>query len=185
MSAIDINEKYSVIVFQCFTHEQVKEINKKIKKNIFEKEPSGEAAASASKIGDFFIVPCMPLIEMLHPWLYQCQVLNRDLFGYDIYWDFHLEHYNYNVYGVEGEYGWHIDANSKDSPKDMKLTCLLNLSEEPYEGGEFYVMGDNEEQKFVSGMGILFNSMLAHKVTPITKGERRTLTYWAEGPLWK
>jgi predicted 2-oxoglutarate/Fe(II)-dependent dioxygenase YbiX len=35
------------------------------------------------------------------------------------------------------------------------------------------------------GMGIVFNSMLAHKVTPVTKGKRISLTYWAIGPNWK
>ena len=38
----------SVITFPYFTHEQVKEINKEIRKNIFQKEPL-DAAASAIK----------------------------------------------------------------------------------------------------------------------------------------
>ena len=68
---------------------------------------------------------------------------------------------------------------------DTKLTCLLNLSEETYEGGKFYTIGSNEVVKFDSGMAIIFNSMIAHKVTPVTKGERITLTYWAYGPSWR
>ena len=179
-----MNKKYCCVTFQCFTHEQVKEINKKIKKNIFEKEPPGEAAASTSKIGDFFIVPCMPLMELLHPWLYQCQIINRNTFEYNLYWNFHIEALNYNVYGTEGEYGWHIDIE-REAKFDMKLTCLLNLSEEPYEGGKFYMINQNEEIKFDSGSGLLFNSLIAHKVTPITKGKRITLTYWATGPVWR
>ena len=67
----------------------------------------------------------------------------------------------------------------------MKLTCLLNLSEETYEGGEFCLLSSNNSQEFTSGMGLIFNSLIAHKVTPVTKGERITLTYWAEGPSWK
>ena len=59
---------------------------------------------------------------------------------------------------------------------DLKLTCLLNLSEEPYEGGEFYTIGDNENAKFDSGEGLIINSLMAHKVTPVTKGKRTTLT---------
>jgi len=69
---------------------------------------------------------------------------------------------------------------------DIKLTCLLNLSEEPYEGGEFCAINQEEETiKFDSGMGLVMNSLIAHKVTPVTKGERITLTYWAMGPLWR
>jgi len=62
---------------------------------------------------------------------------------------------------------------------------LLNLSEEPYEGGEFCMINSEENIKFSSGMGLCLNPLIAHKVTPVTKGERITLTYWASGPAWK
>ena len=67
----------------------------------------------------------------------------------------------------------------------MKLTCLLNLSEESYEDGEFCTTASNEKIKFTSGTALILNSVLAHKVTPVTKGERISLTYWAEGPSWR
>ena len=172
------------VTFQVFTLEQVKKINKEIKKYLIEKEESTEAAQNTSKIGDFFNIPCLPLMELLHPWLYKCQNTNREVFGYDIYWDFHLESLNYNVYGENGEYGLHVDANAIESA-DLKLTCLLNLSEEAYEGGEFYTVSSNEEKKFTTGMGLIINSLIAHKVTPVTKGERITLTYWGDGPSWR
>ena len=180
-----MNNAIGVYTFQCFTHEQVKEINKRIKKNIFEKQNLSNLEVSESKIGDFFHVPCSPLMELLHPWLYQCQRVNREAFGYDVYWDFHLDILNYNVYGTKGEYGWHVDANKKNIPIDMKLTCLLNLSEEPYEGGEFYTTGNNVKAKFDSGEGLIINSLMAHKVTPVTKGKRTTLTYWTRGTSWR
>ena len=163
------NSKYGAIKFQCFSKEQVKEINKEIKKNLFQKEPQTEAAQNASKIGDFFHIPCSPLMELLHPWLYECQLINKKVFGYDIYWNFPVETLTYNVYGESGEYDWHIDANV-ESLYDMKLTCLLNLSEEIYEGGEFYTIGHGEVEKFTTGIGIVLNSLVAHKVTPVTKG---------------
>ena len=91
---------------------------------------------------------------------------------------------NYNVYGTNSEYDWHIDAS--DLPSfDMKLTCLLNLSEEPYEGGEFKLTGIDKKIKFDSGMGLVFTSLMAHKVTPVTQGERITLTYWGTGSAWR
>ena len=167
--------------FDCFTQEEVKEINKIIRRNILQKEDLNDP--SGTKIGEFSNVLCSPLIESVRPWIYQCQRLNRAIFGYDIYWDFHLEAMNYNVYGENGQYNWHIDRNPK-GPEDMKLTCLLNLSEEPYEGGDFHVVGAGPI-KFTSGEGLVINSLLAHKVTPITKGERITLTYWAYGPSWR
>ena len=173
------------IFFPCFTHEQVKEINKEIRKNIRQKEPSADAAQNVSKIGEFFHIPCLPLTELLHPWLKQCQVINQKVFGYDIFWNFPVESFNYNVYVESGEYDWHTDV-TENKECDIKLTCLLNLSEEAYKGGKFRTIGNpNENIKFTSGMGIIINSLITHKVTPVTKGERITLTYWAVGPSWK
>ena len=174
-----------VFDFPCFTHEQVKEINKAIKNSMLKQEEPSENSANVSKIGKFSVVPCLPLMNLIHPWLYKCQQINRQYFGYDVYWHFHLDSLNYNVYGTKGEYGWHIDANRSGTPSAMKLTCLLNLSEEAYEGGEFVSIIQPEKLKFDSGDGLVVNSLIAHKVTPVTKGERITLTYWATGPLWK
>jgi len=180
-----MSDKYKMHFFQCFTHEQVKEINKKIKQTLFQKQNPSNASSTATKKGNFFIFQLQPLMELLHPWLYQCQQANRERYEYNIYWDFHLDNLTYNVYEIGDEYGWHIDINHGSTPIDSKLTCLLNLSEEPYEGGEFKLTGIDEKIKFTSGTGIILNSLIAHKVTPVTKGERITLTYWAKGPSWK
>jgi len=171
--------------FKCFTHEQVKEINRNIKNSLFKKEEPSENSANVYKIGKFSVVPCLSLMNLIHPWLYKCQLMNRQHFGYDIYWDFHLDSLNYNVYGIKGEYGWHMDVSEKGTSCDTKLTCLLNLSEEKYKGGEFNQINQVGKIKFDSGEGLVINSLVAHKVTPVTKGERITLTYWAMGPLWK
>ena len=174
----------SAITFPYFTHEQVKEINKEIRKNIRQKEPL-DAAASAIKVGSFFHIPCLSLTELLHPWLKQCQVINKKVFGYDIFWNFPVESFNYNVYKESGEYDWHTDV-TKNKVRDIKLTCLLNLSEETYEGGEFRTIAKpNENIKFPSGMGLIINPLIAHKVTSVTKKERITLTYWGVGPSWR
>ena len=181
-----VNKSLAVATFQVFLPEQVRKINEKIKKSASQPQNLSDAARNVTKIGKFFDIPCEPLMELIHPWLYKCQQSNNTYFGYDIDWEFHLDALTYNVYGTDGEYGWHIDASDKrGTVNDSKLTCLLNLSEEPYEGCKFYVINSVEEQKFTSGMGIVFTSLIAHKVTPITKGERITLTYWASGPSWR
>ena len=181
-----MNNNLAVNTFKVFTHEQVVKINKEIRKNVLRTQQSSEGAQNVSKIGKFSIVRCGPLIELIHPWLYLCQESNKKLFGYNIEWDYHLDTLSYNVYDMDGEYGWHVDAaNNNNGVGDIKLTCLLNLSEEPYEGGEFHIISHEGEQKFSSGMGIVFNSLIAHKVTPVTKGKRTTLTYWAAGSAWK
>ena len=155
--------------------------------SITSKESPYDAAIGVPKRGSFSYVPCPPMMDLLHPWMYNCQAINLQYFGYDIYWNFHLEKFTYNEYGEGGEYAWHTDANCGEQPIDLKLTCILNLSEEPYEGGDFYTVLDkeNEPMPFTSGHAIVFTSLLAHKVTPVTKGKRITLTYWAEGPSWR
>ena len=170
--------------FQCFTHEQIKKINKEIKKNQFEKEDPVKAA-NVNKTGNFCHIPCFALLELIHPWLEECQKINRNFFGYDIDWLFHLEELNYNVYEKNDEYDWHVDATHPETKLDLKLTCLLNLSEEPYEGGELCLINHNSPLEFTPGMGVLFTSLIAHKVTPVTKGKRITLTYWAQGQSWR
>ena len=181
-----MNNILSVNTFEVFTLDQVVKINEEIKKNVLRTQQLSEGAQNVSKIGKFSIVQCGPLMKLIHPWLYLCQESNKNIFGYDIEWDFHLDTLTYNVYDIAGEYGWHVDATDKHQlTGDTKLTCLLNLSEEPYEGGEFHTIHIDGERKFTSGMGVVFTSLLAHKVTPITKGERITLTYWALGPNWR
>ena len=175
----------SIVTFKCFTFKQVKEINKTIKKNILKKEGLSHVAEGALKRGEFFVVPCMPLLKLVHPWLYKCQEVNNQWFGYAIDWQFHLDTFNYNRYGINSGYDWHMDAITKHSLADIKLTCLLNLSEEPYEGGEFKSLHQKGDLKFDSGMGLVIHSVVAHKVNPVTKGKRTTLTYWATVPSWR
>ena len=80
-----MNNIISVNTFQCFTKEQVKEINEEIKrctnKGFSRKENPDEVAKFATKKGDFFHIPCPPLMKLLHPWLYQCQLINKNLYN--------------------------------------------------------------------------------------------------------
>ena len=146
------------VSFPVFTQEEVKEINKKII-SLSIKDPE-DPQIFVDKVGKFSRIPCRELVGLIHPWLDQCQQANREVFKYDIFWNFDIDWVNYNVYGQGGLYDWHID------------------------GGEFGLIHYKEPIEFTSGMGILFTSLIAHKVTPITTGERRTLTYWANGPEW-
>jgi len=186
-SHMEVKSKHIPFVFNCFSKEQIKEINIKIHNEFLtEKENPSLAAASVNKKGKFYHVPFLPMGELLHRWMWNCQRINQEVFGYDLYWNFAIDRMNYNIYEVGDEYGWHTDE-STEWASDMKLTCLLNLSEEPYEGGEFHTItfGENSRMKFEPGMGMVCPSVLAHKVSPITEGKRTTLTYWALGPAWK
>jgi len=178
--------KEFVFGFACFNPQKVKAINKLIKKNVGQKEEPTQAAEDTNKVGTFFNVPIPPIMNLIHPWLYSCQNINRRHFGYDIDWQFQSDVVNYNMYKTNDTYDWHVDEERTLTCIDIKLTCLLNLSEEPYEGGEFYVRGQKEVKiRFDPGMGLILHPLVAHKVAPVTKGKRITLTYWGFGPLWR
>ena len=178
--------KESVFGFACFNPQAVKAINELIKKNVGQKEEPTLAAENTNKVGTFFNVPIPPIMNLIHPWLYLCQNINRRHFGYDIDWQFQSDGVNYNIYKTKDTYDWHVDEERTLTCMDIKLTCLLNLSEKPYEGGEFYVRGSKEVKiRFDPGMGLILHPLLAHKVAPVTKGKRITLTYWGLGPLWR
>lgn len=96
------------------------------------------------------------------------------------------EHIQYTVYNAEdqGYYDWHIDMGPDKGRRKLSLVCQLSDPSE-YEGGELQINTGNilvpEKEK---GTVILFPSYLLHRVTPVTKGTRRSLVLWIEGPAF-
>lgn len=107
-----------------------------------------------------------------------------DLFGF-------AEDFQYSVYNEKsnGHYTWHRDAGflSNGTPP-RKLTLVLQLSDpSEYEGGNLELLTspaanivDKER-----GMVVAFPSYNLHRVTPVTKGIRKTLVVWVCGPAFK
>ena len=76
-----------------------------------------------------------------------------------------------------------------DSIKQRKLTCIVQLDDpEDYDGGEFELIGvpDSPPKDIIRQKCcvLFFPSFLMHQVKPVTKGKRRSLTCWFEGPCW-
>ena len=76
----------SYLTQELFTNEQIREINKRIKKQLDDvdgsiKEPADMPAGDAIKTGEFFIIPCGGVMDLIHPWLHMCQKCNRDQFN--------------------------------------------------------------------------------------------------------
>ena len=110
-------------------------------------------------------------------------------FGYEIFNLGDFEKCNLNIYSSKnlGQYNWHID-NSRNDLYDIKLTVLINISKEKYEGGNFYIFNNYEfevKELNTPGNAIMFKSYLNHKVLPVLKGERRTLALFLKGPKFK
>ena len=115
-----------------------------------------------------------------------CQILNIDTLGYNIWQPTRYNYLNYNVYKEGAEYSWHSDGSDHSHNFDQKYTVLINLSEQPYEGGEFDLFDNGEKEiKFTSGDMLMFTSHIPHRVRPVTFGQRITLTYWMIGPKFQ
>jgi PKHD-type hydroxylase len=96
------------------------------------------------------------------------------------------EQIQYTVYNSseQGHYDWHIDMGPDKAKRKLSLVCQLSDPSE-YEGGELQINAGNimipEKDK---GTIIIFPSYLLHRVTPVTKGTRRSLVLWIEGPAF-
>ena len=117
-----------------YNENQVKEINKVIKSNFV--EGKDDFAADSHKTSDVKFVYLGKIQQYIFPFIDFCQTANNNFFGFDLHPLTSMKKLNYNIYEQGSEYSWHIDAVPRDPVRDIKLTALLNLSEENYEGGD-------------------------------------------------
>lgn len=107
----------------------------------------------------------------------------------EAYFKFDLRSYQsiqYTTYDGNklGNYSWHMDCIRY--PRKLSMTIFLN---DDYEGGDFEICtGDQTNAQKIKGKpgdAILFPSFIVHRVAPVTKGIRKSLVIWVEGPDWK
>lgn len=125
-------------------------------------------------------------------WLYDrlayiVRKTNSDCFGFDLYG--FVEHLQYTIYNGESEdrYDWHVDfANNDVSPRKLSLTLQLSDPSE-YEGGQLELFFSDSPFQVPKQKGLmcLFPSWTLHRVTPVTKGVRKSLVVWIAGPTFK
>jgi PKHD-type hydroxylase len=127
-------------------------------------------------------------------WLFQkiCEIttrLNDNYFGFELNGVLSLQYtiYDSNINGT-AYYDWHIDRMGRENAETLsvprKLSFVLQLSDPfEYEGGELWIQGlkTNVAPK-TKGLVIAFPSYTSHRVTPITKGIRKSLVAWIVGP---
>ena len=95
-------------------------------------------------------------------------------------------HYNTYTSRKKSRYDYHIDE-ARENTHDYKLTLLINLSPKEYEGGDFYLFSSGNmmiPELKKPGSAIAIKSSMHHRVSPVTKGVRRTLTHFMKGPAW-
>ena len=106
-------------------------------------------------------------------------------FGFDL--DTMAESPQVARYGAEreGHFGWHSDIGEGAVAGRRKLTVVVQLSEgEGYEGGALELMpgaGVIAADR-ARGAAVAFPSFVIHRATPVTRGDRYSLTIWAHGP---
>ena len=113
----------------------------------------------------------------------EIEKFNNDFFK------FHLseivEDIQYTEYdeSYKGHYDWHLDCGNSNT---RKLSMVIQLSDpSEYEGGELQVHNGESPYRTCTkekGAMIMFPSFLQHRVTPVTKGTRRSLVLWVSGP---
>ena len=121
--------------------------------------------------------------------------VNEDFYNFDLNGYSSVQYTSYDA-EENGEYGYHIDIHTGPDMEDAhlkygdtrKLSLSLILSDpQSYEGGNFtFKLSEDEfeiEQK--RGRIIFFPSFFLHKVHPVTKGIRKSIVAWVEGPKFR
>lgn len=122
-------------------------------------------------------------------WLFQkfshlVSMVNYDHFMYNIDG---YENFQYTRYRKGEFYDWHIDAGDMSTEYERKISATIVLSDpKEYQGGEFQcVIGGRVDEPMTvkpkKGDAIFFASWMPHRVTPVTKGVRKSLVCWVMG----
>jgi PKHD-type hydroxylase len=132
-------------------------------------------------------------------WLYQ-RLMEMAEEANDNLWKFDLvsapENIQYTEYYAHenGHYDWHQDIGPGSLGSRRKVSITIQLSEsDEYEGGELQITsgGDTSNDWGAQtcprggGVGVLFPSYMMHRVSPVTKGTRRSLVLWVGGSHYK
>ena len=90
-------------------------------------------------------------------------------------------------YDDGGHYGWHMDIGPHPI-NHRKVSITIQLSNpEDYDGGELELWTGTGIQKVEKhkGCAILFPSYMLHRITPVTKGVRKSLVLWVGGSTYR
>ena len=88
----------------------------------------------------------------------------------------------FTEYGSGEHFDWHMDIG-RDQTSLRKLSVSIQLTDpSEYEGGmlEFLGLGAMAESR-ERGSATFFPSYMGHRVTPVTRGVRRSLVAWGSG----
>jgi len=117
---------------------------------------------------------------------YIIQNVNSQFYGFDIHGL--CESLQFSVYTEDnkGHYDWHQDIGNTNSPRKLSIVIQLTDPSE-YEGGDLEILSSREPSVInkQKGLAAVFPSYILHRVTPVTKGVRKTLVAWITGPKFR
>ena len=172
------NDVYSI--------DELKQLHEVFEKN-HDKHATDNPASDAVKTSKLKMTTWLNLKDKLCHIEQSLLMVNSLHFGLNVWPQYDTQQIILNEYdcNIKGEYGWHKDS-SDNHVYDIKFTLLINASLEPYEGGEFYLFnskgGEHVKELNKPGNVIAFISHNYHKVTPVTKGKRHSITMFYTGP---
>lgn len=83
-----------------------------------------------------------------------------------------------------GHYDWHMDIGPNELSQ-RKISVTVQLSDpNDYEGGDLELLrGGSNPEKCIRSKGavVIFPSYIMHRVTPVTKGTRKSFVLWLGG----
>ena len=86
-----------------------------------------------------------------------------------------------------GHYDWHVDIGPKNI-SHRKVSIVVQLSDpSEYDGGDLELWNGGAIKSVFRGRGttVLFPSFTMHRVTPVTRGLRKSLVLWVGGEHYK
>ena len=117
--------------------------------------------------------------------IYLVQKINRNHFGFS---NIQItEKAQVSEYSKGQFYHWHtdsaIDMDTEPPVRKLSMTLLLN-DPSKFEGGNLEIAG-KKMSHMKQGHAAIFASFLQHRVTPVTKGVRKSLVVWFNGEPFK
>jgi PKHD-type hydroxylase len=140
------------------------------------------------RVSDVTWIECSQDSEWLYDRLaYISNQLNGQFYRFDLFG--FQEDIQYTTYDsiTQGHYTWHVDGGIS-TKASRKLSVVLQLSDpSEYEGGDLELMVGVAPLKVDKKKGLItaFPSYVLHRVTPVTKGIRKSLVIWCVGPAFK
>ena len=123
-------------------------------------------------------------------WVYR-KLHNMIVEANDIMWKLDLSTMNEQIQYTEyyeggGHYDWHMDCGiGIQNQRKISVTVQLSSPEE-YEGGDLeFNIGQHLVATRHQGAAVIFPSFYLHRVTPVTKGTRKSFVLWVGGEPYR